>query len=347
MQAATIEAARAERSDRPLLSFRDAAARLKAQRQAALDETSEVIVDHLASSVALIPEVARHLIGAGGKRLRPLLTLASAEACGYGGDGDKMLAAAVELIHAATLLHDDVVDDSGLRRGLATANVVFGNKESVLVGDFLFARAFELMVKTGSMDVLGILSAASCTISEGEVLQLETQGNLATTEAMYEAVVRAKTAALFSAATRSGAALAGASPKTEAALTEYGDRFGIAYQIVDDALDYEGEDDATGKRAGDDFREGKVTLPVILARRAARTPEEAAFWTRTIEARDQRDGDFARAQSLMARDGLVDRALAVARSHAAAAADALGALPPTPLRDTLEALALSSVVRGA
>ena len=345
MQAATILAERAGTAG-SLPSFRDAAARLKAGQRAALDEASDVIVANLGSSVPLIPEVARHLIGAGGKRLRPLLTLAAAEACGYEGEGDRLLAAAVELIHAATLLHDDVVDDSALRRGLSTANVVFGNKESVLVGDFLFARAFELMVRTGSMRVLGILSAASCTISEGEVLQLETQGNLATTEAMYEAVVRAKTAALFSAATRSGAALAEAPGRVEAALTEYGERYGLAYQVVDDALDYEGEEAGLGKRAGDDFREGKVTLPVILAVREARTAEEEAFWRRCIESRDQREGDLARARSLIARDGLIERSLAVARGHAEAAAEALSALPATPLRDTLEALALSSVVRA-
>lgn len=345
MQAATIPAERAAGHPAPV--FKNAARALKDSQQTALDEASDVILAHLSSTVPLIPEVARHLIGAGGKRLRPLLTLAAAELCGYQGEGDRLLAAAVELIHAATLLHDDVVDDSGLRRGLRTANVVFGNKESVLVGDFLFARAFELMVKTGSMRVLGILSAASCTISEGEVLQLETQGNLATTEAMYEAVVRAKTAALFSAATRAGAALAGAPAGVEAALTTYGDRFGIAYQIVDDALDYDGEDGAIGKTAGDDFREGKLTLPVILAVGAAQNDEERAFWARTIAKRDQRDGDFAHAQALIARDGLVDRSLDIARRHAEAAAAALGALPQSPLRDTLEALALSSVVRAA
>ena len=353
MQAVMIDREAREASrPRPLPPFRDAAAALKASQAARLDAASDTIIARLSSSVPLIPEVARHLIGAGGKRLRPLLTLAAAEACGYegpleGAGGDALLAAAVELIHAATLLHDDVVDDSALRRGLSTANVVFGNKESVLVGDFLFARAFELMVGTGSMRVLGILSAASCTISEGEVLQLETQANLATTEGMYEAVVRAKTAALFSAATRSGAALAGAPAPIEAALTAYGDRFGVAYQIVDDALDYESDEAATGKRTGDDFREGKVTLPVILAYAAARDADERAFWERTIGAGEQRGGDFDRARALIARDGLVERSLGVARNHAEAAARALRALPDTPLRAALEALALSSTVRAA
>ena len=328
-------------------SFREAAAALKADHAGALDAVGEVIVEHLDSSVPLIPEVARHLIRAGGKRLRPLVTLAAAEACGYEGAGDRLLAAAVELIHAATLLHDDVVDDSALRRGLRTANIVFGNKESVLVGDFLFARAFELMVKTGSLRVLDVLSAASCTISEGEVLQLETQGNLATTDAMYVEVIRAKTAALFGAAAQSAAALSGADPAAERALTAYGIDFGIAYQIVDDALDYAGEAEGLGKAAGDDFREGKVTLPVILAAQSARDAEEAAFWRRTIEAGDRREGDFERARDLIARDGLVEASLDRARAYAESAADALSALPRGPAVQALERLALASVARGS
>ena len=328
-------------------TFRDAAAALKARHAPGLEAVGDVIVTHLDSSVALIPEVARHLIRAGGKRLRPLVTLAAAEACGYEGEGDTLLAAAVELIHAATLLHDDVVDDSALRRGLRTANIVFGNKESVLVGDFLFARAFELMVKTGSLRVLDVLSAASCTISEGEVLQLQTQGNLATDEAMYVEVIRAKTAALFGAAAQSAAALAGADPAAERALTAFGVNFGIAYQIVDDALDYVGEAEGLGKAAGDDFAEGKVTLPVILAVRAARGDEERAFWRRTVEAGDRREGDFETARRLIARDDLVAASLATARGYAEEAAASLSALPPSPALQALERLALASVRRSS
>jgi octaprenyl-diphosphate synthase len=341
--AATI----ARQDDVAELSFGEAAARLKTSQSRELEAVNGVILDHLASSVPLIPEVARHLIGAGGKRLRPLLTLAAAELCGGRGEAPRLLAAAVELIHAATLLHDDVVDDSELRRGLLTANVVFGNKESVLVGDFLFARAFELMVETGSLDVLRVLSAASCTISEGEVLQLGTQGNPDTSHEMYLAVVEAKTAALFSAATRSGASVAGGSSAAVEALAEYGMAFGIAYQMTDDALDYEGRDASLGKHAGDDFREGKVTLPVILAIEGARTPEERAFWRRTIGEGVQAEGDFARAQALMERDDLVGRSLAVAQEYAVRAASSLGGLPRSPLRDTLEALALASTARSS
>ena len=326
-------------------TFREAAAALKARHAVGLEATGEVIVRHLDSSVALIPEVARHLIRAGGKRLRPLVTLAAAEACGHRGEGDRLLAAAVELIHAATLLHDDVVDDSALRRGLRTANLVFGNKESVLVGDFLFARAFELMVKTGSLRVLEVLSAASCTISEGEVLQLQTQGNLATDEGMYVEVIRAKTAALFGAAAQSAAALAGADSAAERALTAYGLNFGIAYQIVDDALDYAGEAEGLGKAAGDDFAEGKVTLPVILAARAARDASERAFWHRTIEGGERREGDFETARRLIARDRLVAASLDQARGYAEEAAAALAGLPPSPALQALERLALASTLR--
>ena len=347
--------AAARGASRGLPPFPAVAAALKADHEAALSEVGEVILSALGSSVPLIPQVVRHLIGAGGKRLRPLMTLAAAEACGARGPapgegvrgGDRLLAAAVEMIHAATLLHDDVVDDSALRRGLRTANIVFGNKESVLVGDFLFARAFELMVETGSLPVLRILSAASCTISEGEVLQLETQHNLATTPEMYEAVVRAKTAALFAAATESGAALAGADAARVAALRDYGMGFGLAYQVVDDALDYAGDEAGLGKTAGDDFREGKLTLPVILAVEAARSPEERAFWTRTIGEGRREEGDFERAAALMARDGTVERSLRRAQAYAEDAAASLAALPPSGVRDRLEALALSSVARAA
>lgn len=326
-------------------AFAEVAADLKSLQQDALEEVNEVILAHLDSSVTLIPEVARHLIRAGGKRLRPLVTLAAADLCGARDQGPKLLAGAVELIHAATLLHDDVVDDSALRRGLETANVVFGNKESVLVGDFLFARAFELMVKTGNLDVLDILSRASCTIAEGEVLQLTTQADVATSHATYLKVIEAKTAALFAAASHAGAVVAGAPANVAEGMRRFGLHFGIAYQLVDDALDYEGDAAGLGKSAGDDFREGKMTLPVILGLGAARDDTERAFWERTIGDRRQTPGDFETAQRLLARDGLIDRCLAEARSHAHRAASALSVVADTPLRRTLEDLALSSAAR--
>ena len=325
--------------------FSDVAERLKAMQADELSATNDVIVDHLSSDVELIPQVARHLISAGGKRLRPLVTLAAANLCGLTGEAPRCLAGAVELIHAATLLHDDVVDDSALRRGLETANVVFGNKESVLVGDFLFARAFALMVKTGSLHVLDILSQASCTIAEGEVLQLTTEAALETTHTTYINVIKAKTAALFEAAARSGAVVAGGSDEEIEALTAFGLNFGITYQLVDDTLDYAGKAGDIGKSAGDDFREGKMTLPVIQALKLARDDDEREFWTRTIGRREQAAGDFEHAQRLIARDSLIDRCLEEAQDYAATAADALSVLPDTPLRQTLEDLALSSAGR--
>ena len=327
--------------------FTDVAARLKEMQADDLAATNDVIIDHLSSDIELIPEVARHLIVAGGKRLRPLICLAAADICGASGPRPLFLAGAVELIHAATLLHDDVVDDSALRRGLKTANIVFGNKESVLVGDFLFARAFALMVKTGSLDVLDILSRASCTIAEGEVLQLTTEADLDTSRSTYINVVTAKTAALFEAAARAGAMVAGASDEDADALGRYGLNFGIAYQMVDDTLDYEGQADNIGKSAGDDFREGKMTLPVIHAIARARDDEERAFWARTIGEREQTAGDFERAQGLIARDNLIGVCLGEARDYAARAAEALEGLRDTPLKRTLEDLALSSAARQA
>ena len=250
-----------------------------------------LIHDGLSSTVSLIPDLARHLIDSGGKRLRPLLTLAAARMGGYQGHLHINLAAAVEFIHTATLLHDDVVDESALRRGKVSANIVWGNKPSVLVGDFLFSRAFELMVETGEMAVLGILAHASSIIAEGEVMQLKSANNLATTEEHYLSVVRAKTAALFSAAAESGALLANRSDDYVSALRVYGDNLGIAFQLVDDALDYSGRQALMGKSVGDDFREGKATLPVILA--YARADELARrFWQRTIETGPQSESDL-------------------------------------------------------
>ena len=252
------------------------------------------ILARMRSPVALIPELANHLVGAGGKRMRPLLTVAAARLCGYAADDDRhiKLATCVEFIHSATLLHDDVVDVSALRRGKPTANSVWGDKASVLVGDFLFTRSFELMVDVGSLDVLGVLSRASSTIAEGEVLQLVTQRDISTPEATYLEVIKAKTAKLFAAAAEVGAMVAGRNGPERVALESFGMNLGIAFQLVDDALDYAGREAKLGKTVGDDFREGKITLPVILAfLRGGAVDRE--FWKRTIEKLDQRDGDLA------------------------------------------------------
>ncbi len=304
-----------------------------------------VIAERMASEAApRIPEVTAHLVGAGGKRLRPLLTLATARLCGYDGRHHIDLAATVEFIHTATLLHDDVVDESARRRGRPTANLLWDNKSSVLVGDYLFARAFELMVGTGSLRVLGILSQASARIAEGEVLQLTAAGNLATDEATYLKVVRGKTATLFAAACEAGAAIAEAPDATIEALRVYGDALGIAFQMVDDFLDYGGAGDGIGKNLGDDFREGKLTLPVIRAVAAA-DAQERAFWSRVIEAGDQREGDLDHAMGLIRRHGALEATRTAALDWSAEARSALSELPPHPLRDQLDALAEYVVAR--
>jgi octaprenyl-diphosphate synthase len=302
-----------------------------------LEACNRVIVARMASPVELIPRLAAHLVAAGGKRIRPMLTLAAARLAGYRGSRHINLAACVEFIHTATLLHDDVVDESQLRRGLASANAVFGNKASVLVGDFLFSRSFELMVEDGSLPVLAILSAASSTIAEGEVLQLVTQNDLATTEAQYLEVIRCKTAALFAAATRIGAVVAGRGPEEERALDAYGLNLGIAFQVVDDVLDYAAEQARLGKTVGDDFREGKVTLPVLLAY-AAGDEEERAFWRRTIEAQDQREEDLATAMQLMARHGALAESVRRAEAYGEAARAALMGFPDGPERRALSGI---------
>lgn len=296
-----------------------------------------MLSDQMNSSTDLIPKVAAHLVKAGGKRVRPVLTLAAARLCGYEGAHHIRLAAAVEFIHTATLLHDDVVDGSALRRGKASANTVFGNKPSILVGDFLFSRAFQLMVETGSLDVLRILSTTSAIISEGEVMQLATANNLATTEAEHLAVIRAKTAALFAAAAEVGGVLAGVSPEQQGALHTYGDRLGIAFQLADDALDYAGKSGTIGKDAGDDFREGKVTQPVLLAYAAADAAERE-FWKRTIEKRRQEEGDFAEAMGLLEKHGAISSALDAARLYGNEAREAIRSFPQSALRDDLDDL---------
>lgn len=304
-----------------------------------LDAVSALISERMASQHApRIPEVTAHLVGAGGKRLRPMLTLAAARMCGYDGPYHVHLAATVEFIHTATLLHDDVVDESAQRRGRPTANLLWDNKSSVLVGDYLFARSFQLMTDTDSMEVLRILSNAAATIAEGEVLQLTAAQNLATDEAIYLQVVRGKTAALFSAATQAGAVIAGAEKTQVQALFDYGDALGIAFQIVDDLLDFQGQSDQTGKNIGDDFRERKLTMPLIKAV-AKSNAEERAFWERTIEKGKQEEGDLDFALALLDKHAaLVDtRVQAIAWAEKAKAA--LAPLPDHALKTMLVDLA--------
>ncbi|SDK70093.1 polyprenyl synthetase family protein [Paracoccus chinensis] len=293
-----------------------------------------------------IPEVTAHLVGAGGKRLRPLLTIAAARLLGYEGTHHQLLAATVEFIHTATLLHDDVVDESRQRRGRPTANLLWDNKSSVLVGDYLFARSFQLMTETGNMRVMSILSNASAVIAEGEVLQLTAAQDLRTTEEIYLQVVRGKTAALFSAATEVGGVIAGGTDAQVQALYDYGDALGIAFQIVDDILDYSGTTETIGKNTGDDFRERKLTLPVIKAVAKA-DAEERAFWQRTIEKGDQQEGDLERAMAILGHHGAIDAARADALAWAARGRSALEALPEGEIRALLTELADFVVARVA
>ena len=312
----------------------DALTALTALVRADLESCNRLIVDKMQSPVALIPQLAAHIVAAGGKRLRPLLTLAAARLCGYRGNRHVLLAACVEFIHTATLLHDDVVDESALRRGQASANALFGNKPSVLVGDFLFARAFELMVEDGSLKVLGILSAASSTIAEGEVLQLVTQNDTTTTEAQYLQVIEGKTAALFAAATRIGAVVADRPLAEEEALDTYGRTLGTAFQLVDDALDYSAAQEQLGKTVGDDFREGKITLPVLLAFERG-TEAERGFWRRVLEEREQGADDLAEAQRLIARHRALHDTVERARLYGDQALAALQGFPDGPERRAL------------
>lgn len=304
-----------------------------------LDNVNRLIRARMASEHApRIPEVTAHLVEAGGKRLRPMLTLASAHLCGYTGGYHINLAATVEFIHTATLLHDDVVDESSQRRGRPTANLLWDNKSSVLVGDYLFARSFQLMVETGSLRVLDILSNAAATIAEGEVLQLTASQNLATTEEIYMQVVRGKTAALFSAATEVGGVIADAPQAHCGALFAYGDALGIAFQIVDDLLDFQGDSSQTGKNIGDDFRERKLTLPLIKAIARA-DDEERVFWQRTIEKGRQEPGDLEQVLRLLHKHGALKETTTVARREAARAKSALAPLPDHPVKTMLTDLA--------
>ena len=319
--------------------------RMAAYLNADMTAVNDLIRDRMASEHApRIPEVTAHLVEAGGKRLRPMLTLAAARLCGYDGLYHVHLAVTVEFIHTATLLHDDVVDESAQRRGRPTANLLWDNKSSVLVGDYLFARSFQLMTETNNMRVLAILANASATIAEGEVLQLTAAQNLATDEGIYLQVVRGKTAALFSAATQVGGVIATAPDAQVQALFDYGDALGIAFQIVDDLLDYQGDPNATGKNIGDDFRERKLTLPVIKAI-AKGDAAERAFWTRTIEKGKQEDGDLEHAVSLLNAHGTLDETKAEALAWAEQAKTALNTLPDHELTQMLRDLADYVVAR--
>ena len=326
------------------LDFQGATAALRALLVDELDAVNGEIAGCMNSSVNLIPDVAGHLINAGGKRIRPMLTLAAARIFDCQSDKHIKLAAAVELIHGATLLHDDVVDASALRRGAETANIIWGNKESVLVGDFIFSRAFELMVAAENLRVLQVLSHASGVIAEGEVLQLATQKNTSTTFDMYLAVVEAKTAALFAGAAHAGALVAGADTATEQALERFGKNFGVAYQLIDDALDYVGFEPTLGKSVGDDFREGKMTLPVVYAIQRAK-PEEKSFWRRVISEAHQEDGDFERALELIERDDALRDTIVCARRYAERALADLSAAPENQYSAALADLVATSVSR--
>ncbi len=330
-------------------SVEDALTALTDLVRADLAACNRVIVQNMQSQVELIPQLAAHLVAAGGKRLRPMLTLACARLCGYpgpaGGQRHVHLAACVEFIHTATLLHDDVVDESRLRRGLATANAVFGNKASVLVGDFLFSRSFQLMTADGSLPVLRILSNAAATIAEGEVLQLVTQNDLSTRDERYLDVIQGKTAALFAAACQIGAVVAGRGEAEEAALSAFGLNIGMAFQLVDDALDYAADEAELGKTVGDDFREGKITGPVLAAYKNGNEVDRA-FWRRTIEDSDQNEADLDHALALMRHTGAIAATLQRAVGFADAAKAALHVFPDSTIKRCLAGVADYTVRRG-
>ena len=310
-----------------------------------MNAVNQVILDRMQSEIPLIPRLAGHLIAGGGKRLRPMLTLAAAELIGYQGNRHHKLAAAVEFIHTATLLHDDVVDGSDLRRGKAAANIIFGNPATVLVGDFLFSRSFELMVEDGSLKVLKILSHASAVIAEGEVDQLTAQRQIGTSEDRYLSIIGAKTAALFAAASRIAAVVAECDEEQEQALDEYGRNLGIAFQLVDDTIDYDSDADRMGKRQGDDFREGKMTLPVILAY-ARGTVAERDFWKEAVAGRRVSDDDFIEARKLIERNDALSATRERARLFSQRAIDALSIFPAGRARSAMTEAAQFAVQRG-
>jgi octaprenyl-diphosphate synthase len=337
-----VEASTAAVAETPPPSL-DGLIALAAPDMAAVDA---LIRRHMDSPVPVIPALADHLIAGSGKRLRPLLTVAAARMAGARDDACLKLAAAVEFIHTATLLHDDVVDSSELRRGRVAAHLIWGAPSSVLVGDFLFARAFELMVGSGSMSALEILARASRVIAEGEVLQLTRAHDLDLSQELYLEIIQAKTAELFAAAAECGAVSAGAPPERCRALRKFGMDLGLAFQLVDDALDYSSDSATLGKNPGDDFREGKATLPLLLT--MARTGlAEREFWVRTVDRREQTEADFQRACELMRQTGALASTLELARSYAESAKAALADFPANSWRPALENLADFAVSRRA
>lgn len=299
-----------------------------------MERVNALILSMAGSNVELIPRIAEHLISSGGKRLRPMLTIASALAYGYEGEGHVRLAASVEFLHTATLLHDDVVDESDMRRGAETARTIWGNQASVLVGDYLLGQAFKMMVDVGSMRALAILSNASAVIAEGEVWQLSAAKHMTTTEEDYLAVIGAKTAALFASASEVGPVLAGASEAAQDSMRRYGRDLGLAFQLVDDVLDYGGNAEALGKNVGDDFREGKITLPVILAY-AKGDEAERAFWKEAMEEGRNNDDALARAREILALHGALEETKERARLYGGSAMEAATALPASPAREAL------------
>ncbi len=311
----------------------------------AMERVNSTILDRTGSDVTMIPEVANHLISSGGKRLRPMLTLAMAQLSDYSGDGHIKLAAAVEFMHTATLLHDDVVDQSDMRRGKQAARMLWGNEASVLVGDFLLGQAFKMMVEVGNLTALDILSSAAAVIAEGEVMQLAAAKNTATTEDEYLAVIRAKTAELFAAACEVGPVLAGRDKAEIAACRSYGMNLGIAFQLVDDALDYGGKSAKLGKNVGDDFREGKITLPVVLSFRRG-SDAERAFWNRTLGEGQVEDGDLDHAVGLMTKHHAIEDTLGRARHYGAIAMDALALVPPSDIKTALEETVAFCIARA-
>ncbi len=300
-----------------------------------MERVNAMILSRTGSEVTMIPEVANHLIASGGKRLRPILTLACADLCGYRtGDGSVKLAAAVEFMHTATLLHDDVVDESDMRRGRVAARIKWGNEASVLVGDFLLGQAFRMMVEVGSLRALDILSVAATVIAEGEVMQLTAAKNTETSEDEYLAVIRGKTAELFAAACEVGPVLAERPRSEQAACRSYGMNLGIAFQLVDDVLDYGGASATLGKNTGDDFREGKITLPIVLAFRRG-SEEERAFWRRTLQDGKVEDGDLETALAILRRHRALEDTIERARHYGAIARDALQLFPNGPMKQAL------------
>jgi len=303
------------------------------------------IISRTGSEVTMIPEVANHLISSGGKRLRPMLTLAMAHLAGYDGEGHVKLAASVEFMHTATLLHDDVVDESELRRGKLSARMLWGNEASVLVGDFLLGQAFRMMVEVGSLRALDILSAAAATIAEGEVMQLAAAKNTATTEDEYLAVIRGKTAELFAAACEVGPVVANRPKAEQTASRSFGMNLGIAFQLVDDVLDYGGKAAKLGKNTGDDFREGKITLPVVLAFRRG-SDAERDFWIRTLERGEIEDGDLDHAIGLMTKHRTLEDTMHRAQHYGAMAVDALALFSPSPMKSALEQVVAFCLARS-